>query len=165
MVTKLVKGNTAVTVGALYAGCDCFFGYPITPASEILHEASHYFPHLGRKFVQRRARRPSTRSMGLPVPATGRDCLPDPALASCRRVSYLWGRAASGYRGHLSGRMAETAVGTGDYNQVVKGVATATTGLRCWSRTASGDVRYDHGGLRRGQPNTPVCKATVSSAR
>lgn len=52
MVTKLVKGNTAVTVGALYAGCDGFFGYPITPASEILHEASHYFPHLGRTFVQ-----------------------------------------------------------------------------------------------------------------
>jgi 2-oxoisovalerate ferredoxin oxidoreductase alpha subunit len=41
-----------VVVGALYAGCDCFFGYPITPASEILHEASRYFPKLGRKFVQ-----------------------------------------------------------------------------------------------------------------
>jgi 2-oxoisovalerate ferredoxin oxidoreductase alpha subunit len=39
-------------VGALYAGCDCYFGYPITPASEILHEASHLFPKLGRKFVQ-----------------------------------------------------------------------------------------------------------------
>ncbi|NMA43878.1 MAG: 3-methyl-2-oxobutanoate dehydrogenase subunit VorB [Oligosphaeraceae bacterium] len=52
MVTKLVKGNTAVVIGALYAGSDCFFGYPITPASEILHEASRYFPMLGRKFVQ-----------------------------------------------------------------------------------------------------------------
>jgi 2-oxoisovalerate ferredoxin oxidoreductase alpha subunit len=52
MSTKLVKGNTAVTIGALYAGADCFFGYPITPASEVLHEASHYFPALGRQFVQ-----------------------------------------------------------------------------------------------------------------
>jgi 2-oxoisovalerate ferredoxin oxidoreductase alpha subunit len=52
MSRKLVKGNTAVTVGALYAGCDCFFGYPITPASEILHESSYYFPALGRAFVQ-----------------------------------------------------------------------------------------------------------------
>lgn len=52
MATQLVKGNTAVIVGALYAGCDCYFGYPITPASEILHEASVYFPKLGRKFVQ-----------------------------------------------------------------------------------------------------------------
>ncbi len=52
MATKLVKGNSAVIVGALYAGCDCFFGYPITPASEILHDASKYFPLIGRKFVQ-----------------------------------------------------------------------------------------------------------------
>jgi 2-oxoisovalerate ferredoxin oxidoreductase alpha subunit len=47
-----MKGNSAVIVGALYAGCDCFFGYPITPASEILHDASKYFPKVGRKFVQ-----------------------------------------------------------------------------------------------------------------
>ena len=52
MSVQMVKGNTAVIIGALYAGCDCFFGYPITPASEILHEASKYFPMVGRKFIQ-----------------------------------------------------------------------------------------------------------------
>ena len=52
MPVQLVEGNSAVIVGAMYAGCDCFFGYPITPASEILHEASKYFPMIGRKFVQ-----------------------------------------------------------------------------------------------------------------
>ena len=52
MSNQMVKGNTAVIIGAMYAGCDCFFGYPITPASEILHEASKYFPMVGRKFVQ-----------------------------------------------------------------------------------------------------------------
>ena len=52
MATKLIKGNTAVIIGAMYAGCDCYFGYPITPATEILHEASKYFPMVGRKFVQ-----------------------------------------------------------------------------------------------------------------
>lgn len=52
MSVQLIKGNTAVIVGALYAGCDCYFGYPITPASEILHEASKYFPLTNRKFVQ-----------------------------------------------------------------------------------------------------------------
>ncbi|MBN2111154.1 MAG: 3-methyl-2-oxobutanoate dehydrogenase subunit VorB [Methanosarcinaceae archaeon] len=52
MATQLVKGNTAAVIGALYAGCDCYFGYPITPASEILQEASRYFPQVGRKFVQ-----------------------------------------------------------------------------------------------------------------
>ena len=52
MSNHLIKGNTAVVIGAMYAGCDCFFGYPITPASEILHEASKYFPMVGRNFVQ-----------------------------------------------------------------------------------------------------------------
>ena len=52
MANQMVKGNTAVIIGAMYAGCDCFFGYPITPASEILHEASKYFPMVGRNFVQ-----------------------------------------------------------------------------------------------------------------
>ena len=52
MSNQMVKGNTAVVIDAMYAGCDCFFGYPITPASEILHEASKYFPMVGRNFVQ-----------------------------------------------------------------------------------------------------------------
>jgi 2-oxoisovalerate ferredoxin oxidoreductase alpha subunit len=52
MPSQLVAGNSAVIIGAMYAGCDCFFGYPITPASEILEEAAKYFPMAGRKFVQ-----------------------------------------------------------------------------------------------------------------
>ena len=52
MATQLAKGNHAVIAGALYAGCDAYFGYPITPASEILQEASEKFPPLGRRFVQ-----------------------------------------------------------------------------------------------------------------
>lgn len=52
MSSQLVAGNSAVVIGAMYAGCDCFFGYPITPASEILEEAAKYFPMAGRKFVQ-----------------------------------------------------------------------------------------------------------------
>jgi 2-oxoisovalerate ferredoxin oxidoreductase alpha subunit len=52
MASQIIKGNTAIIIGAMYAGCDCFFGYPITPANEILHEASKYFPMVGRKVVQ-----------------------------------------------------------------------------------------------------------------
>ena len=52
MASQLLDGNSAVIVGALYAGCDCFFGYPITPASEILQQASKFFPLISRKFVQ-----------------------------------------------------------------------------------------------------------------
>lgn len=47
-----MKSNEAVVAGALYAGCELYFGYPITPASEIAHAAAKWFPMLGRTFVQ-----------------------------------------------------------------------------------------------------------------
>jgi len=48
----LLSGNEAVVHGSLLAGCECFFGYPITPASEIAHAAAKWFPRLGRTFLQ-----------------------------------------------------------------------------------------------------------------
>ena len=51
-MTRFVKGNEAVVIGALYAGCDVYFGYPITPASEIAHAAAKVFPSVGREFLQ-----------------------------------------------------------------------------------------------------------------
>ena len=52
MSTRLVKGNEAVVQGALMGGATHFFGYPITPASEIAHAAALYFPQAGRSFLQ-----------------------------------------------------------------------------------------------------------------
>lgn len=31
----LTKGNYAIAQAAILAGCECYFGYPITPQSEI----------------------------------------------------------------------------------------------------------------------------------
>ncbi len=33
---RLLKGNEAIALGAIRSGCDGYFGYPITPQSEIL---------------------------------------------------------------------------------------------------------------------------------
>ncbi|MBN1551452.1 3-methyl-2-oxobutanoate dehydrogenase subunit VorB [bacterium] len=52
MAKELVKGNVAIVKGALLAGCEVYFGYPITPASEIAETASLLFPKLGRTFIQ-----------------------------------------------------------------------------------------------------------------
>ncbi len=52
MAKELVKGNVAIVKGALLAGCELYFGYPITPASEIAEYASLLFPKLGRTFIQ-----------------------------------------------------------------------------------------------------------------
>jgi pyruvate/2-oxoacid:ferredoxin oxidoreductase alpha subunit len=48
----LIKGNEAAVRGALLAGCRCYFGYPITPASEIAHEAARLLPASGGVFLQ-----------------------------------------------------------------------------------------------------------------
>lgn len=52
MSRQLLKGNEAVVKGALLAGCRAFYGYPITPATEILEAAAWYFPRAGGVFLQ-----------------------------------------------------------------------------------------------------------------
>ena len=52
MARQFMKGNDAIIVGALAAGCRAYYGYPITPASEIAHAASLHFPALGGVFIQ-----------------------------------------------------------------------------------------------------------------
>lgn len=49
---QLCKGNVAVMKGALLAGCRAYYGYPITPASEIAEAAALYLPEVGGIFVQ-----------------------------------------------------------------------------------------------------------------
>ncbi len=47
-----VKGNEAIAMGALDAGCRCFFGYPITPQNDIPEFMSKAMPAAGGEFVQ-----------------------------------------------------------------------------------------------------------------
>jgi len=49
---QLCKGNIAIVKGALLAGCRSFYGYPITPASEIAEAAALYIPQVGGTFIQ-----------------------------------------------------------------------------------------------------------------
>ncbi len=49
---QLTKGNVAVIQGAVLAGCRAYYGYPITPASEIAEAASLYLPQVGGVFLQ-----------------------------------------------------------------------------------------------------------------
>lgn len=127
MATQLTKGNAAVIIGALYGGCDCYFGYPITPASEILHEASHTFPLLGRKFVQAESEEAAI-NMAFGAAAAGHRVMTassGPGISLKQEgISYLAGaqlpcvivdimRAGPG--------LGNIGPEQGDYNQVVKG--------------------------------------------
>ena len=52
MKKELWKGNEAIAEAAIRAGCDCFFGYPITPQNEIPEYMSLNLPKAGGVFVQ-----------------------------------------------------------------------------------------------------------------
>lgn len=48
----LIKGNEAIGEAALRAGCQCFFGYPITPQTEVAAYMAKKMPKMGRVFLQ-----------------------------------------------------------------------------------------------------------------
>jgi len=52
MRKQLMKGNEAIVHSAILAGCRAFYGYPITPASEIAEAAALYLPQVGGVFLQ-----------------------------------------------------------------------------------------------------------------
>jgi pyruvate/2-oxoacid:ferredoxin oxidoreductase alpha subunit len=52
MPVRFVKGNEAILQGAILAGCRVFFGYPITPSSEIAEAAASLMPRIGGCFLQ-----------------------------------------------------------------------------------------------------------------
>ena len=52
MPKELLKGNVAFAEAAIRAGCEAYFGYPITPQTEALEHMSARMPELGRIFLQ-----------------------------------------------------------------------------------------------------------------
>lgn len=47
-----MKGNEAIGEGAVRAGCRYFFGYPITPQSELTHYLAKRLPEVGGLYLQ-----------------------------------------------------------------------------------------------------------------
>ena len=52
MPRELLKGNVAMAEAAVRAGVEAYFGYPITPQTQLLEWMSHRLPELGRVFIQ-----------------------------------------------------------------------------------------------------------------
>lgn len=48
----LMKGNEAIGEAAVFAGCRHYFGYPITPQSELIEYMAKRLPQVGGTFVQ-----------------------------------------------------------------------------------------------------------------
>jgi 2-oxoglutarate ferredoxin oxidoreductase subunit alpha len=52
MARELLKGNIAIAEAAICAGLQAYFGYPITPQTELLEHLALRMPQLGRTFLQ-----------------------------------------------------------------------------------------------------------------
>ena len=48
----LMTGNEALGEGAIRGGCDCYFGYPITPQNELTAYMAKHMPDHDRTFIQ-----------------------------------------------------------------------------------------------------------------
>lgn len=127
MNKQLLKGNDAVVYGALLGGATHFFGYPITPASEIAHTAAGHFPRAGRFFLQAESE-VSVINMMFGAAASGARALTGssgPGISLMQEgISYFAGAELPGVI--VDVQRAGPGLGNiwpeqGDYNAVVKG--------------------------------------------
>ncbi len=124
---ELIKGNEAIVKGAILAGCRSYYGYPITPASEIAEAAARYFPLAGGTFVQAESEIASI-NMVFGAAASGERSMTGssgPGLSLMQEgLSYLAGAelpcvVADIMRGGPG--LGNIGPEQGDYNQMVKG--------------------------------------------
>ncbi len=52
MAKVLMKGNEVIAEAAIQAGCKCYFGYPITPQSELIAYMAKRLPEVDGMFLQ-----------------------------------------------------------------------------------------------------------------
>ena len=127
MQKQLTKGNEAIVKAAVLAGCRAYYGYPITPASEIAEAAALYLPQVGGVFVQAESE-VAAINMLYGSSSAGVRCMSassGPGISLMQEgLSYLSGselpcviadimRAGPG--------LGNIAPEQGDYNQIVKG--------------------------------------------
>ncbi|MDZ7374734.1 MAG: 3-methyl-2-oxobutanoate dehydrogenase subunit VorB [candidate division KSB1 bacterium] len=127
MARQLIKGNEAVVKGAILAGCRAFFGYPITPASEIAEAAAYYLPQVGGVFLQAESEIASVNMLygaaAAGIRAMTASSSPGISL-KMEGISYLAGAElpcviVDIVRGGPG--LGNIAPSQGDYNQIVKG--------------------------------------------
>jgi len=127
MHKQLIKGNQAIVQSAVLAGCRAFYGYPITPASEIAEAAALYLPQAGGVFLQAESEVSAINMLygGAAAGVRAMTASSGPGISLMQEgFSYLAGaelpcvvadimRAGPG--------LGNIAPEQGDYNQIVKG--------------------------------------------
>ena len=127
MPKQLCKGNEAIVKAAVLAGCRAYYGYPITPASEIAEAAALYLPQAGGVFLQAESEVAAMNMIygAASVGVRAMSASSGPGMSLMQEgFSYLAGAelpcvVADIMRGGPG--LGNIAPEQGDYNQIVKG--------------------------------------------
>jgi pyruvate/2-oxoacid:ferredoxin oxidoreductase alpha subunit len=127
MPKQLCKGNEAIVKAAVLAGCRAYYGYPITPASEIAEAAALYLPQVGGIFLQAESEVAAMNMIygAASVGVRAMSASSGPGISLMQEgFSYLAGAelpcvVADITRGGPG--LGNIAPEQGDYNQIVKG--------------------------------------------
>src|SRR5579859_4015826 len=127
MSKQLMKGNEAIVRSAILSGCRAFYGYPITPASEITEVAAEFMPRAGGVFVQAESE-VAAINMLYGAASAGVRCMTassGPGISLMQEgVSYLAGAELPCVIADITRSgpgLGNIAAEQSDYNQVVKG--------------------------------------------
>jgi len=146
MAKEFLEGNEAVARGAMKAKCDFFAGYPITPASSILHYMLELVPQIGGTAIQAED---EIASIGFCIAAamTGRKVLTATSGPGISLYSENIGLAI----------MGETPLVIVNIQRQGPATGSATKG-------AEGDIQFTRWGTSGGLPVIALSPATVSEA-
>jgi 2-oxoglutarate ferredoxin oxidoreductase subunit alpha len=125
--TEFIRGNEAIAMGAIEAGCRFYFGYPITPQNEIPEYMSKHLPEVGGTFIQAESEIASINMM-LGASATGARVMTSsssPGISLKQEgISYMCGSQIPGVIVNMSRSgpgLGGISPSQGDYFQATRG--------------------------------------------
>jgi 2-oxoglutarate ferredoxin oxidoreductase subunit alpha len=146
MAFEFIEGNEAIARAAVRAGCDFFAGYPITPASSILHYMNQHLPWTGGVVIQAED---EIASMGFCIAA---------AMAGRKVLTATSGPGLSLYSENIGlAIMGEVPMVIVDVQRQGPATGSATKG-------AEGDILFARWITSGGQPIIALSPATVEEA-
>jgi len=146
MEREFLEGNEAIARGAMKAKCDFFAGYPITPASSILHYMLDLVPQIGGTAIQAED---EIASMGFCISA---------AMAGRKVLTATSGPGISLYSENIGlAIMGETPMVIVNVQRQGPATGSATKG-------AEGDIQFTRWGTSGGMPVIVLSPSTVGEA-
>jgi len=124
---EFIKGNEAIAMGAIEAGCRFYFGYPITPQNDIPEYMARHLPEVGGTFIQAESEIASI-NMLLGAGATGARAMTSsssPGISLKQEgISYMCGSQIPGVIVNMSRSgpgLGGISPSQGDYFQATRG--------------------------------------------